>query len=417
MRRRNFTYIITNVSHTVDSEELVLKIFSKPTNNKTCCREKGCDSMAKDLKGRELPSGIRQRANGKYEGRVKVDYQSYSVYGNTITEVKKKMTELRYKLEHGAFVPRSKITVEEWFKTWMEQYKENQVKIGTVIAYNDYFNYYIKEELGRKKMVDIRGEHIQKLYNNLSRKGMEAASIKVVSAILNGCFKQAMKNGLIERNPVLMATLPKGNTKKQRQVFTKEQQDIFMEYGAESYLYNLFALAIRTGLRGGEIRGLKLSDVDIVAGVLRVQRTLKYATGKGFFEDTPKTATSKRDIPLTKDILAIIERQKLIYGDKILHIDGYLFHLPDGTPISRERLQNEIDRIVKRINAAGIEFERFTPHCFRHTFATRAIENGMKPQTLKTILGHSTLAMTMDLYSHVLPTTRAEEMELIAKAF
>ncbi len=150
---------------------------------------------------------------------------------------------------------------------------------------------------------------------------------------------------------------------------------------------------------------------------MHIQRTLKYATGRGYFEDIPKTATSKRDIPLTKDMIAIIEKEKQAYGEKVLRMDGYIFHLPDGTPISRGRFQNEIDRIVKRINEAGTRFGRFTPHCFRHTFATRAIENGMKPQTLKTILGHSTLAMTMDLYSHVLPTTRAEEMELIAKAF
>ncbi|MFR3650899.1 MAG: site-specific integrase [Enterocloster aldenensis] len=190
-----------------------------------------------------------------------------------------------------------------------------------------------------------------------------------------------------------------------------------MKYAKGSYLYNLFALAIRTGLRGGELRGLKLSDVDKAAGLLHIERTLKYATGRGFFEDAPKTATSRRDIPLTKDMITILDRQKQLYGEKVLRMDGYIFHLPDGTPISRERLQNEIDRIVKRINVDGMAFERFTPHCLRHTFATRAIESGMKPQTLKTILGHSTLSMTMDLYSHVLPTTRAEEMELIAKAF
>ena len=373
--------------------------------------------MAVDKNGKPLPPGIRQRANGKYEGRVQYEFDRYSVYADTLSELKKKMTELRYRLEHGEFVASSKVTVEEWFKTWMEQYKENQVKAGTIISYTDYFNIYVKESMGKKKLVDIRGEHIQKLYNSLVKKGMALSSIKVVSAILNGCFKQAMKNGLIERNPVPMATLPKGRPKGQRRVFTKEEQDIFMKYAKGSYLYNLFALAIRTGLRGGEIRGLKLSDVDKAAGLLHIQRTLKYVSGRGFFEDAPKTATSRRDIPLTKDMLFIIDRQKQAYGEKVLRMDGYIFHLPDGTPISRERLQNEIDRIIKRINEDGIVFERFTPHCFRHTFATRAIENGMKPQTLKTILGHSTLSMTMDLYSHVLPTTRAEEMELIAKAF
>ena len=113
--------------------------------------------MAVDKNGKPLPLGIRQRANGKYEGRVQYEFDRYSVYADTLTELKKKMTELRYKLEHGAFVASSKITVEEWFKTWMEQYKENQVKAGTIISYTDYFNIYIKEGLGKKKLVDIRG--------------------------------------------------------------------------------------------------------------------------------------------------------------------------------------------------------------------------------------------------------------------
>ena len=98
-------------------------------------------------------------------------------------------------------------------------------------------------------------------------------------------------------------------------------------------------------------------------------------------------------------------------------MDRYLFCNEKGGPLSRERVQVEIERIIKRIRAAGYEFDRITPHIFRHTFATRAIEAGMQPQVLKTILGHSSLAMTMDLYSHVLPDTKAEEMEKIANVF
>lgn len=373
--------------------------------------------MAVDRNGKPLPPGIRQRSNGRYEGRVQHEHDRYSVYADTLTELKKKMTEMRYKLEHGAFVASAKVTLDDWFSTWIEQYKENQVKIGTVISYRNYYKYYIQGKLGKKKLVDIRGEHIQRLYNDLKKEGLALSSIKVVSAILNGCLKQAMKNGLIERNPVPLATLPKGEKKMVRRVLTKEEQHTFFRYAEGSYLYNLFALAIRTGLRSGEIRGLKLSDVDKGAGVLYIRRTLKYEPGRGFFEDTPKTGKSEREIPLTKDMLTIVESEKQKYGNKVVRLDGYIFHLPDGTPISRERVQNELHRIVKRINADGLAFERFTPHCFRHTFATRAIESGMKPQTLKAILGHSTLSMTMDLYSHVLPTTKAEEMELIAKAF
>lgn len=198
---------------------------------------------------------------------------------------------------------------------------------------------------------------------------------------------------------------------------TREQQNLFMKYAKESYLYNLFAVMLRTGMRNGEIRGLKYTDIDRKKNVLHVQRTLKYIEGMGYIEDTPKTKTSKRDIPLTPDILKLLEEQWRFWDFEITIFDRYLFCSENGGPLRSDRIQTEIDRIIRRIHADGYEFERITPHVFRHTFATRAIEAGMPPQVLKTILGHSSLAMTMDLYSHVLPDTKAEEMEKIANAF
>lgn len=376
--------------------------------------------MAKDTRGRELPKGIRQRKNGTYEGRVAYEGKRYNLYGDTVTEVKKKMTDLKYKLEHGLHGEASKMTLDQWFSIWMNQYKKNNVKIGTVLSYESYYKYYIQASLGKKKIVSIRGEHIQKLYNDLCNQGMEISSIKIASAILNGCMKQALKNGLIEKNPVSAATLPKEKEKKQRRVLTMEEQRIFMEYARKrkSFLYYFFELALRTGMRNGELRGLKLVDIDKKNNVIHVNRTLKYETRMGFFEDTPKTSSSKRDIPLTEEIMRIIEEQKYFWGKtNVFDRERYLFCDEDGGPISRERVQREIGRIIKNINDDGIGFEHFTPHCFRHTFATRAIEAGMQPQTLKSILGHTTLSMTMDLYSHVLPTTKAREMELIEDVF
>lgn len=191
-----------------------------------------------------------------------------------------------------------------------------------------------------------------------------------------------------------------------------------MKYASDSYLYQMFALLLRTGMRGGEARGLKYSDVDKTKKVIHVRRTLKYEAGIGFFEDMPKTEASLRDIPMTKEIEAIIEAQKKFWqAHKVVKLDEYIFHIGDGTPISRERLQGEIDRIIRKMQEDGIYIQRFTPHCLRHTFATRAIENGMEPQILKTIMGHSSLSMTMDLYSHVLPDKKAAEMEKIQSAF
>ena len=282
------------------------------------------------------------------------------------------------------------MVLSDWFITWMEQYKKNRVKSGTYYNYKKYFDSMIKGRLGDKKVSDIRGEHIQRFYNELEKEGYALSSIKIVSAILNGCMQQAM---------------------------TKEQQALFMEYAKDSYLYNLFAVMLRTGMRNGEIRGLKYSDVDKKKNVIHIQRTLKYIEGQGYFEDRPKTRTSKRDIPLTADLAALLDAQRNYWDFKVERLDRYLFCNEKGEPLSRDRLQAEIKRIVKRIQAEKHDFPRITPHIFRHTFATRAIEAGMPPQVLKTILGHSSLAMTMDLYSHVLPDTKAAEMEKIAGAF
>lgn len=190
-----------------------------------------------------------------------------------------------------------------------------------------------------------------------------------------------------------------------------------MEYAKDSYLYNFFAVMLRTGMRNGEMRGLKYTDIDKKKNVIHVQRTLKYIEGKGYMEDTPKTRTSTRDIPLTPDLKNLLEDQRKFWGFKVERIDRYLFCNEKGEPLSRDRVQRETNRIVKQIVAAGNQFDHITPHVFRHTFATRAIEAGMQPQVLKTILSHSSLAMTMDLYSHVLPNTKAEEMQKIADVF
>ena len=190
-----------------------------------------------------------------------------------------------------------------------------------------------------------------------------------------------------------------------------------MEYAKDSYLYNYFAVSLRTGMRTGEMRGLKFSDIDKKNGVIHVQRTIAYLPDKGYVENTPKTKTSLRDIPLTPDLISLLENQKNFWGFKVEKIDRVIFCDANGEVLKINRVQYEIDRIIGLIHEAGHEFPRITSHVFRHTFATRAIESGMQPQVLKTIMGHSSLAMTMDLYSHVMEDTKAKEMQKIASAF
>ena len=387
---------------------------------------KGVDTMAFDLNGKRLPEGITQRPDGRYMGRFRYGGDRYTVYDNDLREVKKKYINLKYEVEHGLFAKQDNITVSGWFNIWMKEYKEPTVKQGTVGVYRDNFRSYIEKPLGRKKLKDVRPEHIQKIYNDLNKKGYSRNTIELVSVVLSGMYKQALKNKIIIENPVPLATLPKVSEHKEPRVMTVEEQRIFLEYAKDSYLNDLFILALATGMRSGELRGLQWDDVSFKDKIIHVKNTLVYVN-KDYSLDTPKTPTSRRDIPLIDNAVVVLKRQKLIQaenrmllGDKWKNkkgLENLVFTTMTGYPINRDMLKQELNRVVAEVQKEHKEFKHITPHTFRHTFATRCIENGMPPQVLKAILGHSKLSMTMDLYSHVLPNTKAAEIQRIANLF
>lgn len=316
--------------------------------------------------------------------------------------------------------------MDAWFKTWMEQYKELTVKKGTIKTYTCFYGNYIQDKLGRLKLKDVRPEHIQKLYNDMHKQGLNRNTIEIVSIVLGGMYKQAYKNELISKNPVPLATLPKETAYEERRVLSREEQKLFLEYAASSQYAPIFEFALSTGMRGGEIKALTWENVNFTKGTISVRHTL-IKSGKEYYLDTPKTNSSNRDIPMMENVRMLLKRQKVWQQENRLRIgehwrpicglENLVFTTNVGTPIDKEYLKNSIDGIVKNINNEGIEFEHITMHTFRHSFATRCIENGMNPQTLKAILGHSKLSMTMDLYAHVLPDKKEEEMRKIANLF
>lgn len=383
--------------------------------------------MALDLEGRELPEGITQRKDGRYMGKFQYNNERYSVYAKTSKEAKKKLNNLRYEVEHGIFAKQDNITVNGWFKVWIREYKEPTVKKSTVLVYIDNYKSYIEKPLGKKRLKNVRPEHIQKLYNDMHRESYSRNTIELASVVLSGMYKQALKNKIIRENPVPLATLPKGKKKEEPRVMTVNEQTIFLEYANKSYLYEMFVLALQTGLRSGELRGLQWCDIDYKKKKLNVNHTLAYITGEGYRLGTPKTNTSVREVPLIDGAIRILKKQRkkqleyqMLLGEKWRIKEGFedlVFTTMLGGPVNRSILRHEIGKVIKSIQRDHKDFKHITPHTLRHTFATRCIENGMSPQVLKTILGHSKLSMTMDLYSHVLPNVKAEEIQRIANLF
>ena len=378
-------------------------------------------NVAKDLKGKELPKGITQRPDGRYMGRFQYEGENYCVYNVDLEALINKMDDMKYELRHGIYQKEQNITVDAWFHTWMQEYKANSVKRSTY-KQNEYsYGKHIKKELGKKKMKDIRPEHIQRLYNRLD-KVISRSSLSNIAGLLSGMFKQAEKNGIIKKNPVPLATLPKRKEEKERRVLTEEEQGIFLEYARKSEYGDIVEFALSTGMRIMETAGLQWSDVDFKNRVIHVTKTLSYTSGE-YYLSTPKTRTSVRDIPMLDNVYLILKKRRqqqaedrMLLGEMwkaLPELDNLVFTQRTGRHICERLMVNKFDKITRSIQKDGIEFERITPHTLRHTFATRCIENGMPPQVLKTILGHSKLSMTMDLYSHVLPDTKAEEMKKI----
>jgi len=382
--------------------------------------------MAKDLNGKDLPKGITQRKDGRYMGRFEYKGEKFTFYNMDLRLLKKEMQDKRYEVEHGLYAKENKLTVGSWFNTWISEYKEPTVKRGTVNVYQKHYRFYIEEQLGKKRLCDVRPEHIQKLYNDMNKEGYSRNTIELVAVVLGGMYKQAVKNRLVRENPVSLATLPRVAEHKESRVMTIDEQKLFLRMAEDSRHYDIFLLALGTGMRSGELRGLEWSDIDFKNKTIHVTGTL-VDVGKEYLKDTPKTLTSRRDIPMLDSIVTLLKRvrkeqseSRLKVGDKWAPkegLDNLVFTMEFGTPIPKNSLTVGVNRVVEKINNQGTVFEHITPHTFRHTFATRCIENGMPPQVLKTILGHSKLSMTMDLYSHVLPDTKADEIQKIANLF
>lgn len=382
--------------------------------------------MKKDKK--DLPKGISFRSDGRYQGRITHHGKRYTLYAGSVKELQKKMQNLQYELDHGIYVTEENLSIEVWFDTWLRVYKINNVKIGTINTYKQCFEKYIQPILGKLKIKDIRPEQIQNLYNDMKDKGYAVATIDLVSIILSSMFKQATKNEIIKKNPVLYTTKPKDRKRTEKKAMTMEEQQLFMKYVDLSQYNNIYKIALYTGARAGELRALEWKDVDFKSRTINIRGTLKYVRGNGYYKDTPKTISSERTIPMLEGVYNFFkDEKKKQSNNRIKNVNIYkknpgledlVFTTEIGQPVSHDALNVNLKKLIKLINQKESEFgsnnsiiTKITPHTLRHTFATRGLENGIAPKVMQDMLGHSSITMTLDLYSHVLPDMKSREIK------
>lgn len=383
--------------------------------------------MGKDLKGKELGTGLRQKSNGVYSARYVDRFGNRKeIYDRNLANLKRKLNTAVYDDANGNSVEDNSITLSQWFKSWIEIHKYKVIRNNTKMYYTQLFSKHIEPSLGKKKLKDITQLNIKALLKELDQKGYHYETKNKVRIMLLDMFDKAMIDNYVLKNPCKGIRLAR-DEKKDMRVFSREEQMEFFECSKGTFYDNLFVVAVSTGLRQGEICALTWDDIDFEKKEISVTKTLLYQklegdTQKEFHLNPPKTRTSKRTVPISRQCEMALKKQYIQRNNvmarksakPLAEFENLLFTTKFGTPICDQILIDAIRRIVDEINLCRDEleqFEMFSPHCFRHTFATRCFEAGIQPKTVQTYLGHATLQMTMDLYTSVLENHKQEEMQ------
>ena len=351
---------------------------------------------------------ISRRKDGRWEGRYYVPTEDGPkrkvIYGKTRAEVSEKLTKALSDRANGIVYDNENITIGEYLDVWLKGSVYGSVRQSTYDRDTNLVNNHIKPVLGSLKLKKLNSAHVQNFYRNRLDTGLSASTVHMIHDILRRGLAEAVDWHLTQRNVADVVKPPRPVPKEIVALSTDETRRL-LDAAAEDRLEALYVLAVHTGMRQGELLALRWQDVDMENAVVSVRRTLTRSGGKVAFSE-PKTKKSRRSIRLapqaTEALRAHLERQLRdmeILGDRYRD-QGLEFTTDTGAPINPSNLrQRSFAPLLKR---AGLPHMRF--HDLRHTCATLLLSRGVHPKFVQELLGHATIAITLDTYSHVMPS-------------
>jgi integrase len=352
---------------------------------------------------------VGRRADGKRQ------YQNHTVRGLK-KEAQAWLTDALKKKDLGIPTFQSKISVGDYIDEWLKTIAKPRVSENTYNSYESQLN-HVKNSLGKVRLTLLQAQDIQKLYGTLS-----SSVAKHVHAPLSSALSQAVKWHLIHSNPCDAVDLPR-HKPREVQVLTREEASKLMaverftrtegerSVTVENRYRVLFAFLLTTGARPSEAFGLKWSDIDFEIGRVTIQRTLQWHSkkqgGGAYFEET-KTKTSRRSIPLPSGMVQQLKEHRATQAESLLKLgirSDIVFATSEGGPIYRRNL---LKRHFKPLLKAAKLPDNLTLYCLRHSCATLLLQAGIHPKIVSERLGHASIVLTLDTYSHVLPTMQDE---------
>ena len=350
---------------------------------------------------------IRQRADGRWEGRYVVGYDDHgypktkAVFGKSKRECTEKLAALKAQL---GGIPSDKLRPEmrfaDWLDYWYETHCKPNIRTSTQSGYEDRIRLHIKPELGEIPLNRLTQNDLQQFYARLKKSGRKTRTeyygeglsdrmVRMCHATCRSALQRAVQDGLIRTNPAEGCKLPPKKAREMQVLARDELQRFLIQAQAEGY-YELFLLDLATGLRRGELLALQWDDLDFETGVLTISKQVSLVRGK-IVMSVPKTKNSIRKLVLPPAVVQVLREYR-----KSVH-SRWMFPSPvlEDMPLNPGSVYDRLQLILEHANCKQVRF-----HDLRHTFATLALQNGMDVKTLSAMLGHVSAATTLDIYTH-----------------
>ncbi len=389
----------------------------------------------------------RKRANGEgtifqrksdkqWVGRIPIGYKpdgsikEHTVYGRTQKEVKNKLDEAKGNVRNNTFVEPHKVTMQQWLDTWLNITIKGSIKDTTWLIYESLIKNHINPEIGGIRLLSLQTSHIQKLYNDklyggrsdkkknketgeLEQKegGLSPKTIRHIHQVIKGSLDQAVKERYLQVNPADAVKLPK-LIKKEMKTLNIEQVRKFLDTASSDKFYKryyaAYLLELYTGLRRGELLGLRWKDIDFKTCTVKVVQQLVKVGSSHVLRELKTESSQNRVIAITEDVIQALKEHK---KNKAAEYEFIGYEEADIKKMLSEWLvfTNELGNLLQPRNflrnfkgalkASGIEPIRF--HDMRHTFALLSLQQGVDIKTLQSDLGHESIETTLDRYGHV----------------
>jgi integrase len=358
-------------------------------------RSKGSWTIWVDL-GRDLESGKRKQ-------------QTMTVHGSK-KDAERELRTVLTRVEGGAYVKPAKLTVGEYLEQWLQSYVSSNVGPRTRERYVEIVHAHLIPALDSIPLIALRSQHIQTYYGKALKSGrrdgnggLSAQTVQHHHRVLYEALKHAVKHGILIRN-IAEAVDPPRPEHKEMVTLAPEQVNKLLDAVRDTPYYNLFYIAIYTGLRRSELLALRWSHIDLDLATLSVVETLHQLHNREFVFRQPKSKKGRRLVALSPSLAILLREHKqkqeldrMMLG-KLLLPNDLVFSNPDGSPLQPDGITKAFTRIARSIGLYGVRF-----HDLRHTHATLMLCQGIHPKIVSERLGHSSIAITLDTYSHVMP--------------